>query len=197
MKIILWLNKWMTLILYIIFACSIFLYVYDTGIITYPVTLFFMGITCVICTLLKIKSEYCINTDGDIQILGSRAGEISDGYHTFDELYYHRGVLFAVICNTYAHLAWKSKLHFDGSMYDGMFVVGIATPEGEATYHYNLDMWDKFNVEEFEHAPPFTGYSPDESIERIYSLCELLNKNGEFLELTYNYNEEDRNEGID
>lgn len=26
-------------------------------------------------------------------------GEVSDGYHTFNELYYHRAVLFAVICN--------------------------------------------------------------------------------------------------
>lgn len=26
-------------------------------------------------------------------------GNTSDGYHTFDELYHHRAILFAVICN--------------------------------------------------------------------------------------------------
>ena len=41
-------------------------------------------------------------------------GSTSDGYHTFDELYYHRTVLFAVICNTYCDKAWKSWLHADG-----------------------------------------------------------------------------------
>lgn len=28
-------------------------------------------------------------------------GDISDGSHTFNELYYHRMILFAVICNVY------------------------------------------------------------------------------------------------
>ena len=40
-------------------------------------------------------------------------GKISDGYHTFDELYFHRMILFSVICNTYKEKAWKSKLHDD------------------------------------------------------------------------------------
>lgn len=32
-------------------------------------------------------------------------GSISDGSHTFDELYYHRMVLFAVICKHHSDLA--------------------------------------------------------------------------------------------
>ena len=32
---------------------------------------------------------------------GEEVGKISDGYHTFEELYYHRMILFAVICNTH------------------------------------------------------------------------------------------------
>lgn len=55
-------------------------------------------------------------------------GELSDGYHTFNELYYHRAVLFSVICNQNKDIAWKSKLHSDETMYDGMFIVGINTP---------------------------------------------------------------------
>lgn len=26
-------------------------------------------------------------------------GELSDGYHSFNELYYHRMILFSIICN--------------------------------------------------------------------------------------------------
>ena len=46
------------------------------------------------------------------------SGNISDGYHTFDELYYHRMILFSVICNQNKKLAWKSWLHDDGTMFD-------------------------------------------------------------------------------
>lgn len=38
-----------------------------------------------------------------------KTGELSDGYHTFNELYYHRAVLFSVICNSHKDIAWKSK----------------------------------------------------------------------------------------
>lgn len=97
-----------------------------------------------------------------------KIGEFSDGYHTFDELYHHRAVLFSVICNNNKDIAWKSKLHHDGTMYDGMFIVGVNTPEGQATYHYDMEpYWDMFNVKELEKAPEWDGHTPDEAIKRI------------------------------
>ena len=39
--------------------------------------------------------------------LVENTGELSDGYHTFDELYNHRMILFAVICDTHRGVAWK------------------------------------------------------------------------------------------
>lgn len=96
-------------------------------------------------------------------------GSTSDGYHTFDELYHHRMVLFSVICNTYAHLAWKSKLHDDGTMYNNYFIVGITTPEGDYTYHYHLDNWDYFKVKEVPLAPKWDGHKPDD-ITRLLGL---------------------------
>ena len=96
-------------------------------------------------------------------------GQISDGSHTFDELYYHRMVLFSIICNQNKELAWKSKLHHDGTMYDNYFIVGITTPEGDYTYHYDLEYWDMFNVKELEKAPEWDGHKPKD-ITRLYSL---------------------------
>ena len=99
------------------------------------------------------------------------AEEISDGFHTMAELYHHRAVLFSVIVRDHADLAWKSRLHHDGTMYDGMFIVGIDTPSGQATYHYDLDpYWDMFECEELDRAPEWDGHSPDEAIERIATL---------------------------
>lgn len=98
-------------------------------------------------------------------------GEISDGYHTFNELYHHRAVLFSVVCHCHKFFAWKSKKHADGSMYDGMFIVGINTPNGPATYHYDIDpYWDMFDVKELENAPEWDGHTPTDAIERIASL---------------------------
>ena len=98
-------------------------------------------------------------------------GNTSDGYHTFNELYDHRAKLFSVIVRCYSSLCWKSKQHHDGTMYDGMFIVGIDTPEGPATYHYNIDpYWDMFDCKELNSAPEWDGHTPQQAIERIRSL---------------------------
>lgn len=105
-----------------------------------------------------------------IEIPETGIGDLSDGYHTFNELYHHRALLFASICNTNKDIAWKSKQHDDGTMYDGMFIVGISTPEGQATYHYDIDpYWDMFKVQELDKAPKFDGHTPEDAINRIFN----------------------------
>lgn len=124
------------------------------------------------CTLINIPNEYICKIhsvkDG---INSDNIGEFSDGYHTFNELYHHRAILFAVICNQFKNLAWKSKLHSDETMYEDMFIVGINTPQGTATYHYNIEpYWDMFDIKELPKAPEWDGHTPDDAIKRIYSL---------------------------
>ena len=126
------------------------------------------------CTLINIPNKYICKIpsikDG---INSDNIGEFSDGYHTFNELYHHRAILFAVICNQFKNLAWKSKLHSDGTMYDDMFIVGINTPQGPATYHYNIEpYWNLFDVKELPNASEWDGHTPDDAIKRIYSLVE-------------------------
>ena len=98
-----------------------------------------------------------------------RIGLIGDGYHTMDDLYYHRMVLFSVICNTYKDKSWKSLKHSDGTMYDDYFIVGVVTPNGDYTYHYHIDHWDEFDVKEIDLAPEWDGHKP-EDIGRLNSL---------------------------
>jgi hypothetical protein len=100
-------------------------------------------------------------------------GKISDGYHTFDELYYHRMLLFAVICNTYTSCAWKSWRHHDGTMYEGYFIVGVTTPRGDYTYHYHKDYWDMFVVKELPTALEWDGHQPKD-IDRLLSLLRAF-----------------------
>jgi len=91
-----------------------------------------------------------------------KVSELSDGYHTYGELYNHRLVLFAVICNKNYEKAWKSKLHDDGTMFDGYFIVGITTKKGNFTYHYKIENWEMFNVDELEKAPKWDGHTSDD-----------------------------------
>ena len=102
-------------------------------------------------------------------------GDTSDGYHTFNELYDHRAKLFSVVVAAFSNNAWKSKRHSDGSMYEGMFIVGIDTPHGQATYHYEIEpYWELFHCSELSKAPEWDGHTPTQAIDRIASLADLI-----------------------
>lgn len=120
----------------------------------------------------EVQSLAQAKADGRLVVLPETGiGDLSDGYHTFNELYHHRAILFSVICNEHPDISWKSKLHHDGTMFDGMFIVGINTPEGQATYHYDINpYWDMFRVRELEKAPEWDGHTSEQAIERIAGL---------------------------
>lgn len=118
-----------------------------------------------------MATEYhLINADGE-RVFSSelREGcEVSDGYHTFGELYDHRRALTAALATVLP--SWRSKAHHpDGEpMFPGYFVVGIDLPTGTVTYRYKLDYWDDFTgVEEREHAPRWDGAGPPETVDRL------------------------------
>jgi hypothetical protein len=81
-----------------------------------------------------------------LRALPGGASKISDGFHTFDELYDHRRALTAALCRAMGFSSWRSKQHHpDGDpMFDGYFIVGINLPTGTITYHYKLKYWDDF-----------------------------------------------------
>ena len=99
-------------------------------------------------------------------------GTLSDGYHTFNDLYYQRCVLFATICNMNKNISWKSKRHSDGNKCfdsDNWFIVGIDTPEGSYTYHYGMKYWDLFEVQELELGKVWDGHT-EKDVTRLLSL---------------------------
>ena len=106
--------------------------------------------------------------------------EISDGHHTFGELYRHRIILFCTLCKLLPEISWKSKKHFDEEndpMFNDSFIAGINTPEGVATYHIKLKYWEMFNIPELERAPKYEQYNSDDVIERVYSLSKIKIEN--------------------
>ena len=99
--------------------------------------------------------------------------EISDGYHTLGELYFHRMILFSTVCKAYKNKSWRSRKHSDGKYpFDNecWFIVGVETPEGQYTYHYHMQYWDHFKeIEEIEKAYEWDGHQPKDII-RLKSL---------------------------
>jgi len=98
-------------------------------------------------------------------------GKFSDGYHTFDGLYAQRRVLFATLCNLFKNSSWKSKRHSDGELCfgGGWFIVGIDTPEGSFTYHYQMEYWKMFDCPVLEVGKEWDGHT-EEDVGRLLSL---------------------------
>lgn len=96
--------------------------------------------------------------------------EMSDGYHTFDDLYEQRLILSAALAKNNPH-AWKSKRHEDGSVPfgGGWFIMGFDTDEGCYTYHYELKDWDLFQCEELDKGKPWDGHT-SKDVRRLLSI---------------------------
>lgn len=125
----------------------------------------------------------------DYGFMGDDNMQVSDGYHTMDELYEHRFALWIVICRLYAGMnecakdygnvpessrtpVWRSKLHDDGSEYEGWFVLGIGKEKGKMmTYHLPNIKWDDTSfAETLERAPEFDGHTSADVLERLKTL---------------------------
>lgn len=99
-------------------------------------------------------------------------GELSDGFHTFNSLYEQRMILFAALVKAYKDKAWKSYRHEDGEYCfgGGWFIVGIDTPEGSYTYHYENKYWDMFDCVDLPRAKHWDGHTEEDAETRLMSL---------------------------
>ena len=121
---------------------------------------------------------FCINTlewvlkqIDSLQQEETDMGEVSDGYHTFNELYYYRmlynAAFFNLLPKEWVH---KSKRHHNGEecFGGGWFIVMANLPTGQISNHYELKDWDLFKIPEKEFADEWDGHTPQEAAERLY-----------------------------
>ena len=101
--------------------------------------------------------------------------DIFDGYHKMSELYTHRIMLFIALMKSHPELSWKSKLHNDGTSYDGWFIAGMHLPSGDITYHISDKFWDALeNINTLEKSPPWDGHTGDDVLKRLNSWIVTL-----------------------
>ena len=128
-----------------------------------------------------ISKEDMINmiiNNSDFEI---NADNISDGYHTFAELYEFRKIYNAIIFNEWYKNRkdielFKSKIHADGEFCfgGGWFIVEAILPNGkQISNHYELKDWDLFHIPEVEipHVK-FDGHTPQDVIDRLINFIK-------------------------
>lgn len=105
-------------------------------------------------------------------------GEISDGYHTFNELYEFRKMYNAAAFNAWAkeglYDVHKSIRHSDGTLCfgGGWFIVMAILPGGQISNHYKMEDWDLFQCEEVEIVKQaYDGHTPSDVLERLKEVC--------------------------
>jgi hypothetical protein len=106
--------------------------------------------------------------------------QISDGFHTFEELYEHRHSLVLALMALEPELFWFSRRHSDGSLCFGdgnWFIVGANLPgAGQISYHLPIALWpmaEKTGSRQLPEGVPWDGHTSKEVSSRIRLWAEL------------------------
>lgn len=102
--------------------------------------------------------------------LPCNAGEVSDGDHTFTELYKHRCLLYLAFL-ALTKKGWFSTMHSDGSKYDGWFLAGVTLPSGQISYHLPNEYLEvaAMHLVQLQRGLPWDGHTSTEVLERLKS----------------------------
>lgn len=134
------------------------------------------------CYMFEEDAFMCHFTDDMIERLVEEEtkpkdmGEVSDGYHTFNELYEYRMLYNAALFNEFAkqglYDVHKSRKHSDGEYPFGdsnWFIVMAELPTGQISNHYEMKDWDKFQIPEKTLANKWDEHSPRDVADRLIS----------------------------
>jgi hypothetical protein len=127
--------------------------------------------------------------NNEIQRLDIDTNQISDGYHSFGELYAMRLALTAALFNEWGSAreyvqyeglvekpkydVHKSRKHHDGELCfgGGWFIVCATLPLGQISFHYEEKDWDLFKIPAVEKAKyEWDGHTSNDVIERLKAL---------------------------
>lgn len=99
---------------------------------------------------------------------------VSDGYHTFEELYNHRITLYIALARAKqaTNYIWRSKVHSDAHVFPGWYLLGINKDLGkQITYHLPLSRWEETEfADTLIIAPMWDGHTPEDVLNRLKSL---------------------------
>lgn len=106
----------------------------------------------------------------------------ADEHHSVQELYDYRMAYNSLLFNQWArdekydvHKSWR---HGDGEKCfgGGWFIVSATTPYGQVTNHYSSEHWHRFHVPTRERAAEWDGHTPQQALERLIRLTEVISE---------------------
>ena len=128
------------------------------------------------------------------KIDGKDVSQVSDGWHTFSDLYDIRLAYNVALFNEWGsqpetgsclfgqhsmnllcskHDVHKSQRHHDGELCfgGGWFIVVVNLPSGQISNHYEMKHWDLFKIPSYEKAKyEWDGHTSEDVINRLKSL---------------------------
>lgn len=137
------------------------------------------------------------NVPAELTVEVESLADVSDGYHSIQDLYDHRVTLFITLCKVMtkwitgkpmtidestgrvkeywgeSYLPWRSKKHSDGKpAYDGWFIMGISKHTGaQISYHLPLSRWGETDfAETLDQAPMWDGHTSSDVLKRLKNL---------------------------
>lgn len=113
----------------------------------------------------------------NLLVLPCNVEDISDGYHTFSELYDHRCLLwvnFLLLNKANAFITWRDG---SGDKMEGWFIAGLNTKYGQITYHLPSRYWQLLSgIKEKNTNFDYDGHTSKDIVNRLASLAKEENK---------------------
>ena len=107
------------------------------------------------------------------EVVGGSVEDVSDGFHSFAELYRFRALYNAAFFNELKardeHRVHKSWKHADGQdcFGGGWFVVTAYLDGRQVSNHYEAKYWELFQCEVRETADEWDKHTPEDVVERL------------------------------
>lgn len=104
-------------------------------------------------------------------------GDISDGYHTFEELYQHRHLLYLSLCIKYREYCYYTFTNADGSSWEDWFLLVLNHPKiKQISYHLPIELVDFctiVNIEFRNKCDDYDGYTSNDVLDRLEDLVAI------------------------
>lgn len=110
--------------------------------------------------------------DKFISAISGSVGSMSDGYHTFGELYEHRHLLFINLALSNSEISYKTWLNDKKEKWEGWFILAMNTEFGQITYHLPTAYWDDASVKEVEYNFDHDGHTSKDVADRLALFAE-------------------------
>jgi hypothetical protein len=125
--------------------------------------------TAALCAVYNLGREHSAQPRQEVD-----PSQLSDGYHTFAELYEHRHALFLALMRAMPQHCWFSLRHADGEKCfggDDWFIAGAELPGGSSvTYHLPVDLYPLANAtgaSRLDLGRPWDGHTASDVVSRL------------------------------